>query len=160
MKRQTCILMLVLSASMMGTAHAREMSVQVREGVLRSTPSFLGAVTAKVTYGDRVELMEKENGWAKVRTGAVDGWIHESALTAKRLTLSAGGQTVSTGASSDELALAGKGFNAEVEAEFKAQNQEADFSEVDRMEAIAITEPEMQRFLQKGGVMPPEGGAL
>jgi hypothetical protein len=45
--------------------------------------------------------------------------MHESALSAKRVKMQAGG-TAKTGATSDELALAGKGFNKDVEAQFKA----------------------------------------
>ena len=154
------VVLLVVLLSMTIRGQAREMSIQVREGVLRGTPSFLGAVIAQVSYGERVTVLDNQNGWTKVRADGSAGWIHESALTKKRLTLSAGDSNVKTGASSEEMALAGKGFNSEVEAEFKEQNEDVDFTDVDRMEAICITQPEMLRFLKKGGVVPPQGGAM
>jgi hypothetical protein len=41
------------------------------------------------------------------------GWLHQSALTKKTISMKAGGQDVATAASGDELALAGKGFNSD-----------------------------------------------
>jgi len=159
MKGRIVVLLMVLLL-MCIRVQAREMSIQVREGVLRSSPSFLGAVVTQVSYGERVTVLDSQSGWTKVRADGSSGWIHESALTKKHLTLSAGGADVKTGASSEEMALAGKGFSSEIEAEFKEQNTDVDFTDVDRMEAICITQPEMRRFLDKGGVVPSQGGAM
>lgn len=138
----------------------REMSVQVREGALRAQPSFLAPVVREVDYGDRVDVLETRNGWSRVSGHDRQGWIHDSALTRKRIRLTAGERDAQVAASSEELALAGKGFSKEVESEFKKENRRADFTDVNRMEKIVITEAEMRRFLKKGGVTPPVGGAL
>ncbi len=137
-----------------------QMSVQVREGKLRATASFLGSVVAPVAYGDRVTVMEKKGDWFRVTApdGAV-GWMHTGALTKSKIRLSAGEADAQTGASSDELALAGKGFNADVEAQFKQQNQKIDFTWVDRMEKIKVSAKESQDFLKAGGLTQEQGGA-
>ena len=75
------------------------------------------------------------------------------------MNLQAGTPTATTAASGDELALAGKGFNSDVEAEFKRRNSEIDFDWVDRMEKISISSEQMQAFLKAGGVQPQAGGA-
>jgi len=65
-----------------------------------------------------VEVLEDRGAWKKVVVpdGRIQGWIHASALTTKKIALQAGKADVKTSVTGDELALAGKGFNATVEA--------------------------------------------
>ncbi len=135
------------------------MSVQVKKGQIRLTPSFLGRIVALLSYGDRVYVLEQKGSWTKVglSKGISDGWIHSSALTRKKIILKAGAQDVQTAASSDELALAGKGFNQQVESEFRAKNPNLDFTWVDRMEKFVVSEKQMKKFLKKGEVFPKGG---
>lgn len=146
-------------AALAGVALAERLNVQVQDGQVRATPSFLGAVIAKLPYGAPVEAQPEQNGWVQVQTAAgQSGWMHKSSLTTKKVALAAGGAGAS-GASSDELALAGKGFNSDVEQEFRRQNPNVSFATVDRMTKIVITPQEMLQFLAAGGVQPPTGGA-
>ena len=141
-----------------GAAHQR--TVQVREAQLRTTPSFLGKLTGTCAYGTKVTTVATQGDWEKVHTtDGKEGWLHTSALTAKRVNLQVGTPTATAAASGDELALAGKGFNSDVEAEFKRRNSEIDFGWVDRMEKISISSEQMQTFLKDGGVQPQTGGA-
>jgi len=135
------------------------MSVQIKEGTLRSRPSFLGGIVGRVAYGDRVVIRGRQGSWLKVgfEGQSVEGWIHSSALTSKKIVLRAGDQDVRQAASSDELALAGKGFNQQVEDAFKTKNPKVDFSWVDKMEQIVVSQNEMQAFLQEGNVTPKGG---
>ncbi|TAN37358.1 MAG: SH3 domain-containing protein [Verrucomicrobia bacterium] len=140
-------------------ALAERMSVQVQDGQVRATPSFLGAVVAKLPYGSAVEAQSEQNGWMQVQTASgQQGWMSVASLTKKKIVMTAGAGGAS-GASSDELALAGKGFNSDVEKEFKKQNPNMNFAAVDRMAKIKITPQEMQKFLAAGSVKPPTGGA-
>lgn len=144
------------------TAFADEtmtMSVQVKKGEVRSAPSFLGPVIARLSYGERVNVFEKKGAWLKVgwRGGSAEGWMHSTALTPKKIELKAGAQDVQASVSSNELALAGKGFNQQVEGQFKAKNPDIDFTWIDRMETFMVTEEQMQQFLQTGG-LSPQGG--
>ena len=108
----------------------------------------------------RFTVEETRGAWMRVTSenGQASGWLHESALTKKTVTLKAGEQDAAVTASSGELALAGKGFNSDVEAKFKEENKTADFKAVDRMEAIRITTEEILKFLKAGSVAP-KGGA-
>jgi hypothetical protein len=142
------------SATMAGTA-----SVQVQQGQVRATPSFLGKIVANLKYGDKVQVLQTQEPWAKVSApGGVGGWMHLSALTEKDVQLKAGSAEAKTSATSDELALAGKGFNAQVEKEYQQKNK-VDFTWIDRMVDDTVTPEEMQAFLLAGDVTP-EGGAL
>jgi len=147
----------VLALAGMGvalSAGAVNMQVQVRDGQLRSTPSFLGRPLASVAYGTSLQIVEQKSPWVKASTGQAEGWIHESALTNKRIQMTAGGADVNAGASSDEIALAGKGFSSEVEQAYRKQNPTLDFSTIDRMEKIKVTPEQARRFLQEGGLQP------
>lgn len=136
-------------------ATAKEMSVQVRNGQLRADPSFLGKMVASLDYGARVTVAEEKGDWRRVvLPDGKAGWIHQSALTPKKIVMQAGAADVSTAASGQELALAGKGFNSDVEADFKRKNAEIDFSWIDRMEKIKFSAADMTAFLQEGGVHP------
>jgi hypothetical protein len=148
-----CIPSMDLSAEMM--------SVQIKQGALRINPSFVGKIVAKVFYGDRVQTLEKKQGWSKVKLSGMrlSGWIHDSALTTKKIVFSSGKNNVPQTTTGDELALAGKGFGKQVEGKYKSNNPTADFAAIDRMEKIVISEYQMHIFLIEGQVTP-EGGAL
>jgi uncharacterized protein YgiM (DUF1202 family) len=157
--RRIVMLAAVGALSLAGVALAERMSVQVQDGQVRATPSFLGAVTAKLPYGAAVEAQPEQNGWIQVQTASgQQGWMHKASLSKKKIVMTAGAAGAS-GASSDELALAGKGFNSDVEKEFKKQNPTVNFAAVDRMAKLKIAPQEMQKFLADGSVKPPTGGA-
>ena len=134
-------------------------SVQVRTGQLRQRPSFLGQVIKEVPYGEQVQVLTEQPPWFRIMdTAGSQGWMHDSALTSKRIVLRDSGDVVRTAVTSDEIALAGKGFNAQVEAEFQRRNPAIHYTWVDRMEHISISIPEMEQFLHQGGVKPAQGG--
>ena len=147
----------ILSGS---AAPPKTMSVQVKEGQLRSTPSFLGTLITNLAYGVRVEIIQEQGDWRKVGIrGGPQGWMHASALTTKTIILKAGAGNVQTSATSSEVALAGKGFSEEVEQQYKRNNRSLDYAWVDRMERFQVTPEQMQAFLKQGSVVPAEGGA-
>ena len=83
--------------------------------------------------------------------------MHRASLIAKAITLKPG-ERVGAGASADELALGGKGFNAQVEAEYKAKGKNLDYASVDWMERVQVSPEAMRQFLVKGGLQTFEGG--
>ncbi len=137
----------------------KTMSVQVKEGQLRSTPSFLGKIIANPSYGDRVVIIQDQGPWKKVAVGGLQGWMHATALTTKPIVLRAGAQNVRTSATGGELALAGKGFSEEVEKQYKNLNHNLDYTWVERMEEFQVSPEQMQAFLKQGNVVLAEGGA-
>ncbi|RKX72926.1 MAG: SH3 domain-containing protein [Spirochaetes bacterium] len=133
------------------------MSVTVQETQVRERPSFLGKILAVLKYGDRLPVTAEQNEWARVLLpDGNEGWVHLSALTKKRIVLKAGEAEVSEAATSEEVALAGKGFNKEVENEYKKKHN-LDYTWVDRMEEIEFPPDRLISFLKEGEV-PVEGG--
>jgi len=146
--------MLLLVAA---TARAETLNVQVRQAVLRASPSMLAAPVGQIGYAETVRVEERRPGWVRVRaTGGMTGWLHESAVTRRSLTLQAGAETVAAGASAREVALAGKGFSEEVERVYR-QEASADYTWVDRMEQWALNPAQLAAFLDEGGVRPQGG---
>ncbi len=150
----------LLAYSPTNGAAGKGMSVQVKQGQVRATPSFLGKIVATVSYGDRVEALESKGGWIRIAPPGKKnpGWIHSSALTEKRIVLKAGKRETEAAASSGELALAGKGFNADVEAAFKVRNRNIDFTWIDRMQEMKVPPETMRAFLEEGKLASAGGG--
>ena len=80
------------------------------------------------------------------------------AVQSKKVGLVAMDNTMQTKASADEVALASKGFNEQVEKEFKSKNKNVDFAWVDRMLKISVSPSELREFLQKGKLAEFGGG--
>lgn len=153
MKIWSLVLLALFAAS--GAQAAKVMSVQIREGQLRNRASFLGAVTGTLAYGDRVTVQRTQAGWSEVTTaGGQTGWVHESALTPKRIVMSSGADDARIAASGQEIALAGKGFSQEVEAEYKKQNAQLSYAWVDRMLGYGVPHAQLVEFLRQGGLAP------
>ena len=156
-KYHTVLIILFLIGLAVTTAIAAQsnlMSIQIREGHLRSKPSFLGKILAVLEYGDRVEALEQKDRWLKVQSIEKKkiGWIHDSALTTKKIILHSGQADVAKAASSDELALAGKGFNQEVEREYNAKHPELDYTWINKMESMVVSQDQIMHFLIEGGL--------
>lgn len=150
----------VLAAASFSAKAADLMSVQVKQTQLRETPAYIGKIIAALNYGDSVTVLDKKPGWLKVSSqGGIAGWVNQSALTSGKLALSAGAGGSKMGADDNEIATAGKGFNAQVESEFKNKHKNVDFTWVDKMEQITITHDRRREFLFEGRVAPTDGGA-
>ncbi len=135
------------------------MSVQVRSSKLRSRPSFLGSTVAEVGYGAQMEVNSKRGPWFEVTApDGESGWLHESALSEDELVMVSGTIDADTGASGEEIALAGKGFNDQVENAYQEKHGDLDYTWVDLMEKMVITPEQAEIFLAAGQVEPPEAG--
>lgn len=146
-----CSVLVTLQAAQAATPAT--MSVQVKTGQVRVSPSYLGKVTGDLAYGDQVTILKQQGEWMQVQTkSGQTGWVHQSALSKKKIVLSSGTTTAQTGTSGEELALAGKGFNSDVEGQFKQQNKDIDFTWIDKMEKIKVDAQEAVAFLKEGGL--------
>ncbi|MFI5368781.1 MAG: SH3 domain-containing protein [Spirochaetia bacterium] len=153
---------LVLAAGVVFAADQKQMSVTVKETPVRATASFLGKILGTLNYADRVTILDQPAGgsWVKVRgpDGKLQGWVSLSALQDKTIVLKSGSENVAQGASTGEVALAGKGFNESVEKEYKSEGK-VDYTWVDRMEQIVVSPDQLAAFINQGGLASPDGGA-
>lgn len=141
---------LLLFAALLAVAQSKTMSVTVRQAPVRATPGFLGKVVTDLPYGTRVEVVRTQSGWVEINLPNAQGtgWMHSSELTEQKLALRSG-SNVTQSASGNEVALAGKGFNAQVEQRYKS-DKHLDYSWVDRMEKISYPPERLVGFLEAG----------
>jgi SH3-like domain-containing protein len=138
---------------------AETVVVKVQTTVLRKEPKFYAQTVAALKAGDGLEKLASQDGWLQVRTaaGAV-GWIHGSAVETRSFSLSAVDKSMKTQASASEIALAGKGFDKQVEAGYRARHANVSFVWVDRMVQVKIPAAELERFLRQGKLGEFGGG--
>ncbi len=130
---------------------AETLVVKVQSTYVRKDPKFYSSPVATLTAGESVTQLSSQDGWFQVRTSqGVEGWIHSSAVQAGKLKVASMDRSLQTAATADEVALAGKGFNRQVEDEYKSRNKDLNFADVDRMLKIKVSPDELRRFLVDG----------
>jgi uncharacterized protein YgiM (DUF1202 family) len=152
MKRFSVFLLLCLlaSAGVFAQTRGSTMYVAVKSISLKTgTGIFAGTVrNGTLAYGATVTIRTVNGKWVEVATTTqptVTGWTQTSNLTSKRITAASG-----TSASASEIALAGKGFNEEVEGTYKSGNAELDFAGVDAVEANVVQLDDLKQFIVEG----------
>jgi uncharacterized protein YgiM (DUF1202 family) len=123
-------------------------------------PDFAGTPIATVPQGAEVTVQQKSGDWYKVEYQGKSGWLNRAAFPAAGTAPKGGGLPgLLFGApvketSSDEAALAGKGFTPEVESSYRQSHPEAKFAEVDKVEAFRVDAGKLQAFIKEGGLTP------
>jgi uncharacterized protein YgiM (DUF1202 family) len=124
----------------------KTMYVAVRSAALKSSTGFFASTRGTLQLGDTVTVLQDNGKWVEVRSTArsLTGWMASASLTSKRVVASGG-----TSASAGEVALAGKGFNQEVENSYK-QNGALDYGPIDAMETQDVAADELYNFIVEG----------
>lgn len=106
-----------------------------------------------MAYGDPVTVLREQGAWVEIRSASrsISGWMKSAGLSSRRITAGSG----STSTSANELALAGKGFNEEVEKSYQ-DGSGLDYSAVNAMEALEISEDDLYAFLEEGRLVTGE----
>ncbi|MDR3160426.1 MAG: hypothetical protein LBU28_02290 [Spirochaetaceae bacterium] len=118
--------------------------VAVKSAAVKSSTGFFARTLGNLAQGTALTVLQIKGKWVEGRvSSSLTGWIAGASLTTRRV--SASGRSASAG----ELALAGKGFSAEIEAGYR-QDGDLDYSRIDAMEAITISPQELQAFLSEG----------
>lgn len=125
---------IILLISIFSFLHAETMFITVKKAQVRSAPTFLGKVLVILNYTDEVEITGESGGWYIINSDRVkEGWLPVSSVTMDPLVLKKSDSNVSNDISHQEVSLAGKGFNSEMEAAFK-DSLNLDYTWVDIME--------------------------
>ena len=143
-----CIGLFVVAAAL--PAQARKggtMYVAAKNIELKSSTSFFASAKGTLAYGAMVTILQISGKWAEVRSvanSAVSGWTSVANLSAKRIVSGS-----ASSATASEVALAGKGFNQEIENAYKAKGT-LNYADVDRVEAQRVSKKELQNFIVEG----------
>ena len=136
------------------SAAAATLTVTVDEAKVRQRKQHFAPVVATVHYGQKIAAGQSEDGWYRVTAGGATGYLHESALGAKAAQAKAGKWEGGDSASADEVTLAGKGFNENVEKAYRGEHKDLDFAGVDAMEKRKLSDDTLTKFMQSGGTLP------
>jgi hypothetical protein len=147
--------LLLLTATLLTAADT--LKVTVKSTKLRKSPKFYAPTVTTLEFGDAIQKLSEQGAWIQGQTAAgLQGWVHSAAVEKPSFSLTAR-RTSGTGTTADEVALAGKGFNEQVENEYR-KTTDLDYAWVDRMSQIKIDEADMEQFMKDGKLGEFGGG--
>lgn len=135
-----------------------EVAISVQNQSIYPMPAFYASPVVPVSYGTTAVIDEINGEWYRITTslGQV-GWIHRTSVTGAIQTAS-GGTSASGNVTSDEIMLAGRGFNQDIEEAYAGENPELDFSKVDNMESSwTVSSQQLYQFLVNGNLIEGTG---
>jgi hypothetical protein len=145
------------------SVYAVELIVQGNDVSLLSSPDPMADAVGTLALHQVVTSLGTQAGYTQVRTAdGKQGWVATSVLKKKGLLdndLMAGKDDAKKGVTEDEAAAATPGMTKPVEDAFKTQNPNLSFTEVDRIEKLGVTKPEIKAFIKEGALAPSTGGA-
>jgi hypothetical protein len=126
-------------------------TVRVMSAKLMKQPKFIGATAATLSRGDQLAVREIKGDWYRVE-GRGTGWIHKTSVMEGKVALSTTPGSGGSGASREEVELAGRGFTPQIESSYRSANPELDFGHVDVIEQVTIDPEELEAFVGQGGL--------
>lgn len=150
------VLAAVLVAGVAAAA-TESVTVIVKKTSIRRDRQFYAPALAEGRLGESYGVQAREKGWVKVDTKAGAGWLHESAVTARKVAAGSSGPA-GGGVDDRDVASASKGFNPEVESQYRKKNPSANYAAVDRMERYEAQDAAVEAFLRDGNIKPRGAG--
>ena len=123
------------------------MWVAVRSLDVKASTGFFAATRSRLPYGTQVSILRINGSWSEIRSAAnssINGWVKTASLSSRRLV--EGGATSAT---ASEVALAGKGFNQEIENTYR-ESGSYNYNAVDNLEALQVSPEDLRAFLEEG----------
>ena len=150
MKRTIAMLCMCVCVAAVLPAQASRggtMYVTPRTLDLKSSTGIFASTRGRLEYGAQVTVLQVSGAWVEVRSAtnaSVSGWTKTVNLTPRRIVQGSG-----TGASAQEVALAGKGFNQEIERAYRTEGN-LSYDAVDMVETLRVSDTDLQAFLVEG----------
>ena len=142
-----CLFALAMAVLPAQAARGGTMYVAARTIDLKTSTGFFASKRGSLEYGAQVTVLQINGNWAEVRSAAntsLSGWTSLANLSARRVLAG-----TSSSASASEVALAGKGFNQEIENAYRSEGS-LNYADVDRTEAQSVSDRELYDFLVEG----------
>lgn len=135
-----------------------EVAIAVQNQSIYPMPAFYASPVEPVSYGTMAVIDEINGEWYRITTALnQDGWIHCTSVTGAIQTES-GGVSASGDVTSDEIMLAGRGFNQDIEETYSGEHPDLDFTLVDNMETSWTVSPQqLYQFLVDGNLIEDTG---
>jgi uncharacterized protein YgiM (DUF1202 family) len=142
-----CLGLLVCGLAAAQVAKGGTLYAAAKTVTLKSSTRFFAGTKGTLNYGDRVTVLQVNGKWVEVRSASnssLSGWTASANLSAKQVVAGS-----SSSATAQEVALAGKGFNQEIENAYKSKGN-LNYADVDKTEALTVSEADLLRFLEEG----------
>ena len=143
-----CLILFITGYAAAQVARGGTLYVSVKSVALKSSSGFFASTRGTLNLGDRVIVIQVNGKFVEVRSAAnssLTGWTAATNFSTKQVVAG-----TSSTATAREVALAGKGFNQEVEQSYKNQQRNLNYADVDRVEAIRFNEDDLKKFLEEG----------
>jgi len=139
------------------TPSANTMLIKVERTAVRVAPSFASPVLRFAAYRTPFAVIRAANDWVfgYVQGSSVPGYIHVSALSPVKVTLSADAVSEPPTLQESEIVLAGKGFSSSLETALREGNA-FNFDAVDDMVKLTYSYAECLAFIQGIDTSPGE----
>lgn len=157
--RYFLVLGLALVFLVPGVGRSEVLKVTQPNQSLYPDPDFASTPVAPVPVGAEVNVERQAGDWYKVEYQGKTGWISRQAFPAPQAGSKMSLKGLLFGApvkqtSSDEVALAGKGFTPEVESGYRTKHPEMNFAQVDKIESFKVAPAALQAFIKEGDLKP------
>ena len=142
-----CLSLLVCGLAAAQVAKGGTLYAAAKKVALKSSTWFFAGTRGTLNYGDRVTVLQVNGKWVEVRSASnpsLSGWTESANLSVRQVVAGS-----SSSATAKEVALAGKGFNQEVENSYKSK-ESLNYVDVDKTEAITVSDADLLRFLEEG----------
>jgi len=151
MKRALFILILILFVAGFAAAQIQAggtLYVSVKSVDLKSGTGLFTSTKGTLALGEQVTVIQVNGNNVEVKSvknSSVTGWTSSSNFSTRQVVAGA-----SSTATAKEVALAGKGFNQEVEQSYKDHQSNLNYDDVDKIESINISDAELKKFMEEG----------
>ncbi|MCL2214131.1 MAG: hypothetical protein FWC06_02865 [Treponema sp.] len=143
-----CLVLFLAGIAAAQVSRGGTLYVSVKNLPLKSSTGWFARTNGTLEYGAQVTVLQVNGRFVEVRSAAnssVTGWTASSNFSTRQVV-----SGTSSTATAREVALAGKGFNQEVEQSYKTGHQDLNFADVDMVETISVNENEFRYFLEEG----------
>ncbi len=149
MKKVLIVLTLFLVSFSVFAEEFEKKYVAVESLKLKETPGFFSKNVTELSYGQEVYVVDSRGNKSFIAVADdldTYGWVSTTSLTSKKIIVRNDKSVTTT---TDELALAGKGFSQEVE-DFYENETGIDFTDVDSIESTTVSDLSLLKFLIDG----------
>lgn len=129
---------------------AETLTVITKQNAIRESCKFFAPIKTTVNYNDVLQVISQSGDWYQVTYRGIQGCIHKSAVEKKSVSFGRLNVSGSQTTSGEEVALAGKGFNPQVEAAYARENPSLNFQAINRIESYKVPENQLMNFIEGG----------
>lgn len=147
MIKKVFIVVLLSFSTFLFAAGKSTMYVKIKTAQVKEKSSKKSKSSGTIPYGASVTVLNSIDGWYYISCDKpkIVGWVASSSLSRKNVN----GRGKVSSANAKELALAGKGLTASIESTY-ADTENVDFSEVNKIETISVSDEEVYQFIING----------